>query len=167
MFIRHLLVFATSCACVLVASVSFGQESGKSFGNPAAAKDKNVEQQLRKLTEEVVAAEVRGDLAAMDRFFTDDYVHTHSSGWVENKAEFMGLYKNGKRKYNAADISQVQVHFYDTSAVVNGHEHINELNGDHQYLFLCVWVQQQGAWRLAAWVANPVPKTAGPPDNFK
>jgi hypothetical protein len=129
--------------------------------------NQTIEQQLRTFTEDLIKAEVRGDLAEMDRLFTDDYVHTHSSGWIENKSEFMGLYRSGKRKYNAADISDVQVRFYGTSAVVNGREHINELNGDHHYLFLCVWVQQQGRWRVAAWVANPVPKNPGTPPNFR
>lgn len=167
MAIRYLLAVATFLAWALVPGASTGQESGEISGTPVAVREKDAEQQFRKLTEEVVSAEVSGDLSAMDRFFADDYVHTHSSGWVENKAEFMGLYKSGKRKYNAADISQVQVHFFDTSAVVTGREHINELNGDHHYQFLCVWVRQKGTWRLAAWVANPIPKTKGVPDNFK
>jgi len=166
MFTRYIVGFAIYCALVL--PLSFGQDAGgKSFGNATPVNGESVDQQFRKLTEEVVAAEVSGDLAAMDRFFADNYIHTHSSGWVENKTEFMSLYRNGKRKYNAADIRDVQVRFYGDSAVVNGTEHINELNGDHQYLFLCVWVRQNGAWRLAAWVANPVPKRSGPPDNFK
>jgi len=168
---RFWTMFAVCLA--LFAGACFGQGNGKSSANSAPVKksaedqDTSVEAQFLKLTEEVLYAEVTGDVAAMDRLFTDDYVHTHSSGWVENKTEFLSLYKNGKRKYNAADISQVKVHFYGASAVVNGREHINELNGDHQYLFLCVWVEQKGTWRLAAWVANPVPKTAGAPDNFK
>ena len=163
MFLRFSLSFALCSAVMLAPGVGFAQEAAKSSGKTASA----TEDKFRKLTEEVVAAEVSGDLAAMERFFTDDYIHTHSSGWIENKTEFMSLYKTGKRKYIAADISQVQVHDYGTSAIVNGREHINELNGDHQYLFQCVWVQQQGTWKLAAWVANPVPKKAGTPDNFK
>src|SRR5581483_2067732 len=79
MFTRYIVGFAIYCALVL--PLSFGQDAGgKSFGNATPVNGESVDQQFRKLTEEVVAAEVSGDLAAMDRFFADNYIHTHSSG---------------------------------------------------------------------------------------
>jgi hypothetical protein len=113
---------------------------------------KGTEDQIIKMTQEVVAAEVQGNTPMLDRVLTDNYLHTHATGLVQNKTEFIG---DGKPKYTAGEISQIQVRLFGTSAIVNGHELVN---GDHHYVFSAVWIQEQGKWRLAAWVTNPDPK---------
>jgi hypothetical protein len=128
---------------------------GAPFAQGASARDKTSEQQLAKMTEEVLASEVRVDLPAMDRYFTDNYTHTHAVGLVESKATFIGTFKSGMRRYKAAAISQLQVRHFGPSALVSGHEEIDGANGVHQYVFTAFWVQEQGKWRLAAWVTSP------------
>ena len=101
---------------------------------------------ILELTHEVLDAELFSDRAAMDRLFSDAYSHTHQSGLVQNKAEFMAEFAPGAQKYRIAEISDIKVRYFGSSAIVNGRENIN----DHHYLFLCVWVLEQGTWRMAA-----------------
>jgi ketosteroid isomerase-like protein len=145
---------------MLVPGVCFGQGTTRSFAPGDTAKDKGIEEQIAKMTEEVVAAEVREDAAAMNRFFTENYTHTHAAGKIQTKAEFIADFKPGTHKYKAADISEIRVRSFGTSALVSGHEHIavEGPNGDHHYSFVAFWVQDQGKWRIAAWVTSVDPK---------
>jgi len=113
---------------------------------------------ILRLTHEVLDAELRNDHATMDRLFTDNYTHTHQSGVVQNKAEFMAMFAPGAQKYRIAEISEVQVRDFGTSAIVNGHENIN----DHHYLFSCFWVKERSQWRMAAWITSPALKKDAP-----
>ena len=145
-------------AAMLVPGACFGQGAARSFAFGDTAKDKSMEQQILKMTEEVLAAEVREDSAAMERFFTENYTHTHSVGRVESKAQFIAAFKPGTHKYVSADISQTQVRFFGTSAIISGSERIGVADGDHHYVFSAFWVQEQGKWRMAAWITSPDPK---------
>ena len=91
----------------------------------------------------------------MNRLFTDNYTHTHQSGVFQNKAEFIAMFMPGTQKYTIAEISDVQVRHFGTSAIVNGHENIN----NHHYLFSCFWVLDKDKWRMAAWITSPASKT--------
>jgi hypothetical protein len=122
-----------------------------------AANKAKVEQELIKLNQEMAAAEVRGDIPALERLFTDDYTHSHAVGVLEKRADFLDDIKAGRRKYSALDLSEVEVRAYTASAIITGHVHIKNLTGDTQNLFLDVWVLQQGKWRMAAWVTTRIP----------
>ena len=155
MTVRHLPRFL--CIVTFVSGVCFAQQVSKSAAQRDAGKD--IEAYILQLTREVLDAELRSDHAAMDRLFSQNYTHTHQSGVFQNKAEFIAEFAPGTQKYRVAEISQVQVRHFGESAIVNGRENIN----DHHYLFLSVWVQEQGKWRMAAWVTSPAPKSEGAP----
>jgi hypothetical protein len=159
MTVRH--IPAILGLVVLVPGACFAQQPAKS----QAQRDSSSEPEayILQLTQEVLDAELRSDHAAMNRLFSDNYTHTHQSGAFQNKTEFIAEFAPGKQKYRVAEISEVQVRHFGTSAIVNGRENIN----DHHYLFLCVWVQGQGKWRMAAWVTSPAPKNEGAPGSTK
>jgi hypothetical protein len=140
---------------MLVPGACFGQEAVR-----VAVKDKAGDQQFIKMTEDLLAAEVREDAAAMDQVLTANYTHTHAAGRIQSRAEFMADFVPGTHKYKAADISQMLVRSFGTSALVSGREHIHVdgPNGDHYYTFTAFWVQDQGRWRVAAWVTSTDPK---------
>src|SRR4030081_3025841 len=102
--------------------------SGTCFSQEASRRDTGQDQKalLLQLTHDVLDAELRSDHATMERLFTENYTHTHQSGAFQNKAEFMVEFVPGKQKYRIAEISEVQVRNFGTSAIVNGHENIND-----------------------------------------
>ena len=131
----------------------FCQESAKA--SPAAA-SANLEQVI-KLNEQLMAAEVQPDVAFVDGILADDYTHTHANGILQSKAEFMEGLKTGSHGYALLDLSDVHARAYGTTVIVEGHVHIKGTNmgkqtGEGHNLFSEVWVQQGGKWRLAAWL---------------
>jgi len=139
---------------MLVPGVCFCQPAAQDSAGQDASKDR--EALILRLTHEVLDAELRNDRVAMNRLFTDNYTHTHQSGVFQNKAEFIAMFMPGTQKYTIAEISDVQVRHFGTSAIVNGHENIN----NHHYLFSCFWVLDKDKWRMAAWITSPASKTA-------
>ena len=153
---------AFTCVLMLLPGASFGQEAvrvaAKDIGTKTA--EKATDQQLMKMTQDLVAAEVREDQPAMEQVLTASYTHTHAAGRLQSRVEFMADFKPGTHKYGGADIFDLLVRSYGTSALVSGgeHIHVDGPNGDHYYKFTCFWVQDQGKWRVAAWVTSTDPK---------
>jgi len=107
-------------------------------------------------------AELRADVAAMDRCETDDFTHTHANGMVEYKSGYIQGVGSGTHKFLTLDLSDVHVRSYGASAIVEGHIHLRANNSgkiaDVHNLFMTVWVKQQGKkWREAAWIAVGLP----------
>ena len=76
----------------------------------------------------------------------------HSSGRLENKAEFIEALVSGKSGFSAIELSDQTVNVVDKVALVrhvfNG---TRRKQGDKMKLsILTVWLQQQEQWRLLA-----------------
>ena len=95
------LLFATLLA-VLVTRTVFGCVEPKVphplSGAAQSADGKEADQEVLKMNEECNAAELRGDVAAMDSYETDDFTHTHAKGTVEHKAEYLKGVGSGVHK---------------------------------------------------------------------
>ena len=158
---RRLSVLAAFITLALIPVNLFCQESAKS-SQPAAGA--NLEQ-VTKLNEQLMAAEIQPDAAFVDSVLADDYSHTHANGIVQSKAEFMEGLKSGSHGYALLDLSDVHARAYGATVIVEGHVHIKGTNmgkqtGEGHNLFSEVWVQQGGEWRLAAWLTLRLPAPA-------
>lgn len=130
-----------------------------------SADTKGADQEVLKMNEECNAAELRGDVAAMDGCETDDFTHTHANGTVEHKTLYLKGVGSGAHKFLLLDLSELHVRSYDgVSAIVEGHIHLRANNNgkiaDVNNLFMTVWVKLHGKWREAAWIAGRLPTTA-------
>jgi hypothetical protein len=158
---RRLSVLAVFVTLALVPIRLFCQESAKSSPSAAGA---NLEQVI-KLNEQLMAAEVQPDVAFVDSILADDYSHTHANGVVQSKAEFMEGLKSASHGYALLDLSDVHARAYGPTVIVEGHVHIKGTNmgkqtGEGRNLFSEFWVQQGGKWRLAAWLTLRLPAPA-------
>ncbi len=156
---RRLSVLAVFITLALVPVTLFCQESAKS--SPSAA-DANIEQVI-KLNEQLMAAEVQPDVAFVESILTDDYSHTHASGVVQSKAEFLKGLKSGSHGYGLLDLSDVHARAYGATVIVEGHVHIKgtsmgKQTAEGRNLFSEVWVRQGGKWRLAAYLTLHLPE---------
>jgi uncharacterized protein (TIGR02246 family) len=136
-------------ALVLASSAAYGDDS----------------QAVKSLSDDVVAAELKGDTAALDKLFADDMTFTHGSGVVETKSVFLDALKTGKRKMESIQQSDVQVRMFGTTALVVGNSNVKVVAGgntiEHAVRFSDIWVQQQGKWRMVAYQATIIaPKPA-------
>jgi hypothetical protein len=165
MTIRRSVVFSVSSAVVMAFALAIGAQSFRDlhFRN---LQDGPVAHEVMKINEELVSAEVRRDISVLNVLFADDYVHVHSNGWVESRADFLSDFESGKRVYHLLDLQNVHVQSYDKAALIIGISHVRSTssgeNKDNTSRFLAMWVPQQGAWRLALWVTTPLQDRRAP-----
>jgi hypothetical protein len=82
------------------------------------AQKKNAEADLRAMIDEFRSANVKGDVATLDKHLADDYIRIRSNGTVQTKAELFDLFKTGKFKMTADDVSDLKVYTHDNTALV-------------------------------------------------
>ena len=154
MTFNRFLIWTASCALLLFAPRPSAAQS-------KAAKEAT-DQEVLKRNEECNAAELRGDIKAMDDCETEDFTHTHANGEVEYKKGYLEGVGSGAHKFLALDLSDLHVRSYGDSAIVEGHLHLRADNSgkiaDVQNILITVWVKQQGKWREASWIAIGAPK---------
>ncbi|OGA52567.1 MAG: hypothetical protein A3G24_10075 [Betaproteobacteria bacterium RIFCSPLOWO2_12_FULL_62_13] len=97
-------------------------------------------------------AMVAGDKAALEKLAMDELSYGHSSGRLENKAEFIATLTSGKAGFSGIELSDQTVNVVDRIALVrhvfNG---TRRKEGDKMKLsILTVWLQQQDQWKLLA-----------------
>jgi hypothetical protein len=100
-------------------------------------------------------AQVKGDVAALDRLLGSDLTYVHSSGALETKDVFLGGIKSGKYKYKAITAEDVAVRSYGDSAVLGGKATIDvAADGKDIHVvvrYTDVWVKRDGRWQMVAW----------------
>ena len=97
-------------------------------------------------------AMVAGDKAALEKLAMDELSYGHSSGRLENKAEFIETLTSGKAGFSAIELSDQTVNVVDRIALVR-HVFVGtrRKEGDRMKLsILTVWMQQQEQWKLLA-----------------
>jgi hypothetical protein len=97
-------------------------------------------------------AMIAADKPALDKLTLPELSYGHSSGRLENKAEFIEALVSGKSGFSAIELSDQTVNVVDRIALVrhvfNG---TRRKQGDKMKLsILTVWLQQQEQWKLLA-----------------
>ena len=117
----------------------------------ALAQGGNVEQSIKALTEQVTQAAVKGDVATFDKLLADDTIGINAFGGASTKAEVLELYKSGKVKYDAIEISDMKVRVYGDTALVNATANVKGHLGDTdisgQFRTVRVLVKRKGQWQ--------------------
>lgn len=141
-----------------VATLTIGMAAGPTR---AAGSKSETDHEVLEINSECNDAELRGDVAAMDKCETEDFTHTHANGQVEQKAGYLKGVGSGAHTFLALDLSDVHVRSYGDTAIVDEHMHLRANNGgriaDVQNLVMTVWTRHNGKWREAAWIAVPLP----------
>ena len=126
------------------------------------------EQKLIKMTDDLAAAFAANDAATLDKVLTDDFVKTAASvNRAQPKAQFVGGLKAGRQKYLSYQLSGEKAQAYETSGLVTANADFNVINGtnppaENHEVVTVIWVQQQGAWRCAAWISGKNIPAGGP-----
>jgi hypothetical protein len=97
-------------------------------------------------------AMIAADKAALDKLAAPELSYGHSSGRLENKAEFIEALTSGKSGFSAIELSDQSVSVVDKVALAR---HVftgtRRKEGDRIKLsILTVWLQQQEQWKLLA-----------------
>ncbi len=111
--------------------------------------------EVKKAAGELGEAVSRRDEAALRRLLADDYIFTHSTGEVEDKAQRIARIMEDKLPtVESASRNDVKFRVYgDAVVITSGSNQKSELNGvsrEIKFRGIMVWVRHQGRWQLVA-----------------
>ena len=97
-------------------------------------------------------AMIAGDKAALDKLAMAELSYGHSSGRLENKAEFIATLVSGDAGFTAIELADQTVNIVDKVALVRHvFDGTRRKDGTRMKLsILTVWTQQQDQWKLLA-----------------
>jgi ketosteroid isomerase-like protein len=140
------LLFAIVALLLPAASATPGQTSGKT------------EQELLKANQAYDDALVRGDVAALDRLYSDEFVYTTPDGEVRDKARQLAFTGSGDLRLESGRSDDVKVRVYGDTAVMTGRftakGKFKDRVIDIRERYTAVWVRRRGTWRLVAEQGN-------------
>ena len=136
---------------VVAPSLAFTQATGKK-SREQRSKDE-IEQVLRRMTDEWTQVDVTRDKSVLERFMAEDFVSTSRSGRVRNRQELFAAWRD--EGVMSASNSDVKVHVYaDNVAVVTGMDTTVGIKDGvewmHQDRFTTTWVKRKGVWQCVA-----------------
>jgi len=120
----------------------------------------NVEQQIKKLTDQLIAAELKADTNSYEKLLADDYTGIYSNGRLYTKAQDIEDLKSGALKYESIDLREIKIRAYgDTAVAVSLVSTKGTFNGKSfsaDFRLTRVWVKQKGNWKSVAFQATRV-----------
>ena len=98
-------------------------------------------------------AMIAADKSTLENLTAGELSYGHSSGRIENRAEFIEALTSGKSGFSAIELSDQTVNIVDNIALVR-HVFVGasrKASGEKLKLSnLTVWLQQQGQWKMVA-----------------
>jgi len=149
-------ILTIAILAMALSSLALAQTSDKK-----AAPSSKAEQEVVKVSDEIIEALGRNDVAALDRLYADDYIVTQSFG-ITSKAQLLDAYKSGRLKYTSASDKDRVIRVYGDTAVTTGILTLKGQNPNGDFTsntrFTAVFLKQQGRWRLVAAQLTDIPQ---------
>jgi hypothetical protein len=122
-------------------------------------------QEVTRLADAWIAAELRGDVAFLERTLADDFTAVGPLGFVLSKREWIGRHLSGNMAYKALALDEITVRIYDRAAVLIGRKVQDAAyrgNSVKAQLRTTVVLVHQGEWQLVGVHMSPI----GAPPSF-
>ena len=117
--------------------------------------------ELDELEDRRYAAMVDADLDALDELLSDDVLYAHSNASVDSKESYLKLIRTGALVYHELQHTTDDVvsrpGLVILSGTMTGSIHMNGVAKTLNSRVAAVWVDEGGAWRLAAFQPTPIP----------
>jgi ketosteroid isomerase-like protein len=115
---------------------------------------RQVEQNLRKMTEALIQAYPKQEAAVLDRILADDLTVINPDGSSGDKAGEIGGLRSGKLKLESVTNDDIKVRVFGETAVVTGRATIRgQIDGREirdQNRYTSVFVKRRGRWQVIA-----------------
>jgi ketosteroid isomerase-like protein len=151
------------CVVLSISLATFGISLVCAQNSDATNKD-GIEQDVRNLNAEEVAAFLNNDPKAMARVWSDDFVVTNPLNKFVSKQQVLGMVQSGFLVITSYDRRIEYVRVYGDTVIVAGSETVvwggkmpNAGKTEH-LRFTGVWMKQQGRFQEVARHANVVPQ---------
>jgi ketosteroid isomerase-like protein len=148
------LVVATTVLAIAASSLVYGHAQSQPIPDRRSPHDAPAVEALEQLEAEFHAASLKGDTAALERVWADEYTLTTPNGRVIGKAELLAMLRSGALKYEVLEPEGLEISVYGDAAVVTGRVAVRAkvpgsfTNGHDRYL--TVYVKRQGEWKQVA-----------------
>ncbi len=131
----------------------------------AQSQNKNLEQEFMRLQRAEDDAEVKKDVAALDRLFNDDFIFVAANGSTSDKKKFLADVKANDEPSSAPQekltYEDFKVRVYGKTAIVN---YVLFVSGKDKggkdfasrYRMSVLWVKQKNDWRISNFHATRV-----------
>jgi ketosteroid isomerase-like protein len=113
------------------------------------------EQKVIQLEHDLAIADVKADMAVVERLEAADYVFTGPNGMLTGKSDDLNDLRTGNFKADAVDLNDLKARVYGNAAVVTGKATLKnckwrgkDISGD--YRFTDVWAKVNGNWQVVA-----------------
>lgn len=120
----------------------------------------HAEQEVVRLADAWVTAELRGDTPLLERQLSDDFIGIGPLGFMLTRQEWLARHQSGDLKYQSFTLDEVKVRVYSDAAVLIGRQaQDGAYRGGSikaQFRTTLVFVHQQGQWRLASLHLSPM-----------
>jgi ketosteroid isomerase-like protein len=113
----------------------------------------HAEQEVTLLADTWANAELRGDIAFLERTLSDDFIGIGPLGFMLTKQEWLARHQSGDLTYESLTLDEVKVRVYNDAAILtcrqvqNGAYRGNPIQA--QFRTTLVFVHQHGQWQLA------------------
>ncbi len=149
------LIIAFITLVLVGLSVAIAQTTDRTL-----SRNSRTEQELLKLNQEYDMALVRGDAAALDRIYANEFVYTTFDGTVRDKTQQLAFTKSGDLRLESGQSDDVEIRVYENTAVMTGRFTAKgQFRGktiDIRERYTAVWVKKDGRWRLVAEQGNEI-----------
>ncbi len=148
----------TVAICLTVLALAVGAPAQA----PAAKAPGAAEQELLSLMQDWMKAEVKGDMAFLDRFIAEDWVSTDPAGNVWTKAQFLGGLRSGEGAVLSFTLDNMKARIYRDAAVVTGRMTAKQtfkgqdISG--QYQCTDMLIKRGGRWQCVATHLSMIPQ---------
>lgn len=163
---RNPLVLALTAITIFLSSCTPAPETAKTAPTPAApasaSPTEDPEPAIRKLVEARDRAVQQGDMAAIDRIYSDDYISTSAVGLLRTKAQVIEDFKSGALKVESITSDDLNVRIHGDMAIVTGRtttkgqDRGRDIAGQNR--FTQVYHNENGRWRLVAFHYSRIPQ---------
>jgi len=149
------------------AAVGFcSQPASASRSLPLHEKKHEAKRQVEALEEQWRTAQLTGDVAAMDRLLSDDYIGISMTGQVNTKAQQLDRARNHKLVLSRLDLEEMQVKLVGSIAIVTSRAQVEGTNDGTPVMgtFRYTRVYQRlpsGVWKITSFEATRVPESGG------
>jgi ketosteroid isomerase-like protein len=155
----------TIAVLVTAAGVSFcAHPVLASRGGPLHEKKHDAKRQVEALEEQWRTAQLAGDVDAMDKMLSDDYIGISMSGQVNTKAQQLDRARNHKLMLTRLDLGEMQVKMVGSIAIVTSRAQVEGTNdgvpvkGTFRYTRVYQRLPS-GEWKITSFEATRVPES--------
>jgi hypothetical protein len=107
-------------------------------------------------------AQVSKNYAVLEKVLANDLTYTHSNGNRDSKQSYIQSIRDGKSKYDAIDVEELNVRVYGNTAVINGVCMIKAINNGEtintHLRYTDVYVRKGSQWQMVAWQSLRMPQ---------